>query len=64
MLIETIFSMLTLISYFEHIMYRKVDRVLARLTFTVAAFNLLIQWNGLKPDESGFIPLSIAQFSL
>jgi len=64
MLIETVFSMLTLISHFKKIMHRVVDYVLARLAFTVAAFNLLIQWNGLKPDKHGFIPLSIAKFNL
>jgi hypothetical protein len=30
----------------------------------MAAFNLLAQWNGLKPDHQGFIHLSIAEFSL
>jgi hypothetical protein len=30
----------------------------------MAAFNLLVQWHGLHPDENGFIRLSIAEFSL
>jgi hypothetical protein len=30
----------------------------------MAAFNLLVQWHGLKPDEKGLVPLSIAEFSL
>lgn len=64
MLIETVFSMLTPISRFKKIMHRVVDYVLARLAFTVAAFNVLIRWNGLKPDKHGFIPLSIAEFNL
>ncbi len=64
MLIETTFSMLTLISHFKKIMHRVVDYVLARLAFTVAAFNLLIRWNGLKPNKHGFVPLSIAEFGL
>jgi hypothetical protein len=34
------------------------------LAFTVALFNLLIQWQGWQADESGFVPLSIAEFSL
>ena len=29
-----------------------------------AAFNLLIGWFGLKPDDDGFVPLSFAEFSL
>jgi len=27
-------------------------------------FNLLVQWDGLLPDQDGLVPLSIAQFSL
>jgi hypothetical protein len=34
------------------------------MAFTIAAFNLLVQWNGLKADENGFVPISIAEFSL
>ena len=64
MLIETVFSMLTLISHFKKIGHRVMDYVLARLAFTVTAFNLLIQWHGLNPDPQGFIPLSIAEFNL
>ncbi len=64
MLIETVFSMLTLVSHFKQITQRVMEYVLARLAFTVTAFNLLIQWNGLQPDQQGFIPLSIAEFSL
>jgi hypothetical protein len=36
----------------------------ARLAFTMAAFNVLVQWHGLEPYASGFVPLSIAGFSL
>ena len=64
MLIETVFSMLTLISHFKKVMHRVIDYVLARLAFTVAAFDLLIQWDGLQPDKHGFVSLSIAEFSL
>jgi hypothetical protein len=64
MLIETVFSMLTLISHTKKMMHRVTDYVLARLAFTVTAFNLLIQWDGLQPDEQGFVPLSIAEFNL
>jgi len=35
-----------------------------RLGFTMALFNILAQWHGLEPDENGFVPLSIAEFSL
>jgi hypothetical protein len=36
----------------------------ARLAFTIALFNILVQWHGLQPDEIGFVHLSIAEFSL
>ena len=36
----------------------------ARLAFTLAAFNVLVQWHGFQPNASGFVPLSIAEFSL
>jgi hypothetical protein len=35
----------------------------AHLGFMVAAFNTLIKWFGLLPDEIGFVPLSIAEFN-
>jgi hypothetical protein len=34
------------------------------LAFTMAAFNVLVQWHGFQPTASGFVPLSIAEFSL
>jgi hypothetical protein len=36
----------------------------ARLAFTIAVFNVLVQWHGLWPNASGFVPLSIADLSL
>jgi hypothetical protein len=30
----------------------------------MACFNILAQWDGFEPDENGFFPLSIAEFSL
>lgn len=64
MLIETVFSMLTLISHTKHMMHRVIDYLQARLAFTVTAFNLLVQWDGLHPDADGFLPLTIAEFNL
>ncbi len=32
--------------------------------FTMATFNLLVQWYGFPTDKHGFVPLSIAEFSL
>jgi hypothetical protein len=30
----------------------------------MAAFTVLVRWHGLRPHASGFVPLSIAKFSL
>jgi len=52
------------ISHFKKVMHCVVNYVLARLTFAVTAFNLLIRWRNHKTDEHGFMPLSIAKFNL
>ncbi len=64
MLVETVFSMLTLVSHFKKVMHRVWAYFHARLAFTMAAFNVLVQWHGLQPNMYGFVPLSIAEFSL
>ncbi len=64
MKVETVLSMLTLVCHFKKMMHRVWDYFRARLAFTMGVFNILVQWNGLKPDEKGLIRLSIAQFSL
>ena len=33
----------------------------ARLAFTRAAFHVLVQWHGFRPNAAGFVPLSIAE---
>src|SRR2546426_2083518 len=64
MLVETVLSMLTVVCYFKKVMHRVWAYFQARLAFTLAAFNVLVQWHGLQPNASGFVPLSIAEFSL
>ena len=64
MLVETVLSMLTLITHFKKVMHRVWTYFHARLAFTMAVFNVLVQWHGLQPNASGFVPLSIAVFSL
>jgi len=64
LLVETVLSMLTVICHFKKVMHRGWEYFHARLAFTMAAFNVLIQWYGLRPNASGFIPLSIADLSL
>ena len=64
MLIETILSMLTWVCHFKRVMHRGWEYFKTRVGFTMALFNLLVQWDGLEPKSDGFVPLSIAQFSL
>jgi hypothetical protein len=64
MLVETVFSMLTLVCHFKQVMHRGWASFQARLAFTMAAFNVLVQWHGFQPHASGFVPLSMAEFSL
>ena len=64
MLVETVLSMLTLVCHFKKVMHRVWTYFHARLAFTMAAFNILVQWHGFQPTASGFVPLSMAEFSL
>ena len=64
MLVETVLSMLTLVCHCKKVMHRVWEYFHARLAFTMAAFNVLVQWHGLRPNASGFVPLSMAEFSL
>src|SRR5262249_43384947 len=64
MLAETVLSWLTPVCHFKKVMHRGSAYFQARLAFTMAAFNVLVQWNGFQPTASGFVPLSMAEFSL
>ncbi len=64
MLIETTFSMLTQVCYTKKAAHRVWRYFTMRLAFTVALFNILVQWDGLSLDEHGRTHRSIAQFSL
>ena len=64
MMVETVLSMLTLVSHFKKVMHREWAYFQMRLAYTMAAFNVLVQWHGLEPDEHGVVHLSIAEFSL
>jgi hypothetical protein len=64
MLVETVLSMLTLVSHFKKVTHRVWAYFHARLAFTMALFNVLVQWHGLRPNAYGFVPLSMAEFSL
>ena len=64
MLVETVLSMLTYVCDFKHSRHKAWDYFETKLGFTMALFNILVQWHGFQPDENGFVHLSIAEFSL
>ena len=64
MLVETVFSMLTYVCDLKHSRHKSWDYFQTKVGFTMALFNVLVQWYGFQPDESGFVSLSIAEFSL
>lgn len=64
MLIESILSMLTTVCHFKKVAHRVWAYFESRLAYTMALFNILVQWHGLQPDDNGFVHLSIAEFSL
>ena len=64
MLVETVLSMLTLVCHVKKVMHRVWTSFHTRLAFTMDAFNVLVQWHGFQPNASGFVPLSMAEFSL
>jgi hypothetical protein len=61
--IETVLSMLTLVSHFKHVMHRVWSYFELRLAYTVSMFNVLAQWYGLQASADGVIHPSIAEFS-
>lgn len=64
MVVETVLSMLTYICDFKHARHKVWEYFKTKLGFTMALFNILVQWKGFQPDEDGFVSLSIAEFSL
>jgi hypothetical protein len=64
LLVETGLSMLTVVCHCKRVMHRVWQYFHARLAFTMTAFNVLVQWHSFQPHAAGFVPLSIAEFSL
>ena len=64
MLVETVLSMLTKVCHLKTVAHQQADDFRARMAFVLSAFNLLVQWHGLNPDQGGMVHLSIAEFSL
>jgi len=55
-LVETVLAMLTLVCHVKKVMQRGWASCQARLAFTMAAFNVLVQWHGFRPTTSGSCP--------
>jgi hypothetical protein len=64
MIVETVFSMLTVVSHCKKMRHRVWEQLTAHLGFLVAMFNILTNWRGLMVDATGRIHLSLAEFSL
>lgn len=64
MMVETVLSMLTTVCHFKHLAHRVWTYLHSRFAYTMALFNILVQWHGLEPDHQGVVHLSIAEFSL
>ena len=64
MMIETVLSMLTVVCHFKKVGHRVWRYFKARLAFTMAAFNILVDWHGPCADENDIVHMSIAEFSL
>jgi hypothetical protein len=55
MIVETVFSMLTLVDHFKKVMHRKWAYLNSRLAFTMAMYNILVEWDGIQVDEFGMV---------
>ena len=64
MMIETVLSLLTVVCHFKKVGHRVWAYFKSRVGYTMALFNILVQWHGLCPDANGFVHHSIAEFSL
>jgi hypothetical protein len=65
MVVETTFSLLTLVCHLKKVAHRVWRCFTMRLAFLLAAFNLLVQWDGALPrDDSAAVHRSLARFSL
>lgn len=64
MIVEQVLAMLTTVCHFKKARHRTWRGFHMRLAFTMALFNVLVDWDGIRADREGRIHLSIAQFSL
>ncbi len=64
MVVETVLAMLPRVCQVKKLSQGRWPYVVARLSFTMALFSLLVQWDGLQLGDGGHVSLSFAQFSL
>ncbi len=64
MVVETVLAMLTRVGHLKTVSHRTWPHLLARLSLTLALFNVVVQWDGVPGDDAGTIQLSIAPFTL
>lgn len=64
MVVETVLFMRTTVCHIKKLSHRTWKNLHARLAFTMALFNILVQWDGMPVNEDGTIHLSIAPFTL
>ena len=64
MTVETTFAMMSVVWGSKEMRHRTWAGFEAHLAYTIAAFNILAQWQGLEPDQTGYIHRSIAHFTL
>jgi hypothetical protein len=62
--VETMLSMLTTVCHFKKVSHRVWQYFVARLGYTMAAFNVLVQLRGLTLGDDGIYHPSIAKYSL
>lgn len=64
MIVETFNSLISHICHLKKIALRTTKHMEARLAYTIALFNTLVQWEGLQFDKNGILHTSIAHFML
>ena len=64
MTVETTFAMMTVVWDSKEMRHHTWPGFEAHLAYMIMAFNILVQWDGLEPDDQGRIHRSIAQFVL
>ncbi len=64
MKVESVLSMLTVVCHMKKMRHRAWEYFRTRLAYLMITFNIMVQWDGLVPDEQGIVRLSIARFTL